>query len=128
MSDLVGSLIVWLRTRPTLAGVTVAGRPPRDMPDKLVVVSRIGGPFDHPVMDVPTVRVQAWAATEALAHDLCQSARSLIWSLRGTRLNNVTVYNVEEFAGPAWLPDPDTDRPRFEATFSIRHREHLTVA
>lgn len=126
MTDLAASLIIWLRTQVT--GATVAASVPRELPDKLLLVRRLGGTFDHPVIDQPTIGIEAWGRTQAQAHDLCQDARARIWSLRGGILNNVAIYRVEEFAGPAWLPDPDHDgRPRYVATFSIGHREHLAV-
>jgi hypothetical protein len=127
MSDLTGSLIIWLR--PQLAPVPVHAAVPRDLPASFVTLRRIGGPFDPPVIDRPTIELAAWGATQAQAEDLAYEARALVWSLdRGGIINGIAVYRVEEFTGPAWLPDPNHDnRPRYVQTFSIRHREHLAV-
>lgn len=126
MADLTGSLIVWLRA--ALTPEVVVSQVPRIRPGSFVVVRRIGGPFDPPVMDLPTVSVEAYGATQSEAYDLLQRARARIWSLRGQTINGIAVYRVEEFAGPAWLPDPETEgTARYVATFSIRHREHLAV-
>jgi hypothetical protein len=127
VTDLAGSLIVWLRTQPAMAGVTIVGRVPRTYPDKLVVIKRGGGIWDWPVVDTPTIEVEVWALTETAAYELAGDVRALIHSLQGGAINNVAVYRVDEFSGPAWLPDPNTDKPRFVTTYSIRHREHLPV-
>jgi hypothetical protein len=127
MTDLAASLIVWLRPRVTDA--TVGGRVPRDRPTRFVLVRRIGGPWRRPMIDTPSIGVEAWAATQAQAHDLAQQVRSLVWSLQGGILNGVAIYRVEEFAGPAWLPDPTSGGdPRYVLTMSVWHREQLGVA
>jgi hypothetical protein len=128
MSDLTGSLIVWLRTQIT-DGTEFAGRVPRDLPAKFVLVRRIGGPWEWPVTDVPTVGVECWAATESAAYLLAQQVRARIHSLQGGSVNGIPVYRVDEFAGPAWLPDPNHENhPRFVTTYSVRHRDHLPVS
>jgi hypothetical protein len=127
MSDLTGSLVVWLRTQVT--PVAVAGSVPRTLPDKFVLVRRLGGPWDWPVTDVATIGTECWAMTETAASELAQEVRAHVHSLQGGTLNGIAVYRVDEFAGPAWLPDSNHEnRPRFVTTFSVRHREHLTVA
>jgi hypothetical protein len=126
MADLAGSLIIWLRGQ--LTPTQVHAKVPRVLPDTFVVLRRIGGPFDHPVIDQPTIALDAYGPTQAAAEALNYEARTLIWSLRGGTVNGIAVYRVEEFAGPAWLPDTDHDgHPRYVTTFSIRHREHLPV-
>jgi hypothetical protein len=132
MIDFAASLIVYLRPRldaPTTVGAKVPG-PPRG---QFVLVRRIGGPLDHPVIDQPTIEISAWAATQALAHDICQEARGHTFKLDPRRpggigmLAGTPIYRVDEFSGPRWDPDPDSEEPRFTTTLSIRHREHLEV-
>jgi hypothetical protein len=127
VNDFAGSLIVWLR--PQLApDAQIAGKVLSPMPAQFVRVARIGGPYQPPMIDTPTVMVEAWAGTEAAAHALIQKVRRLTWSLRGGMLNGMAVYRMEEFAGPAWLPDPDHEgRPRFTFTLSVAHREEMTA-
>jgi hypothetical protein len=127
VSDFTGSLIVWLR--PLIAPVAVGGAVPRDLPDKFVLVRRLGGPFDWPVTDVATVGVDCWAMTESAAYTLAHQVRARVHSLQGGMVNGIAVYRVDEFAGPAWLPDPNHEnRARFVTTYSVRHREHLAVS
>lgn len=125
MADLVGSVIIWMR--PLVTPVPVVARVPRERPESFLVVHRLGGPRVPPVIDNPTVGLEAWGKTQDQAWALIQQGRALIWSLQGGTVNGIAVYRVEEFAGPAWLPDPDTDTPRYTVTLSIRHREHLAV-
>lgn len=128
MQDFTGALIVWLR--PFLAPAPVLAAVPRERPLSFVVVRRIGGPYEPPAVDHPTITVDAWAGTQAAAWELCQQARGRIFTLMrpGSIIAGISVYRIEEFAGPAWLPDPDTDgTPRYTTTLSIRHREHLNV-
>jgi hypothetical protein len=127
MSDLTGSLIVWLR--PLVTPVAVGGSVPRELPDKFVLVRRLGGPWDWPVTDVATIGVECWAMTEVAAYELAQKVRARVHSLQGGTVNGIAVYRVDEFAGPAWLPDPNHEnRARFVVTYSIRHREQLPVS
>jgi hypothetical protein len=127
MIDLPGALIVWLR--PRLTGVDIAGRVPRILPVKFLLVRRIGGVWDWPAVDQPTIETQAWAATDTLAYKVAQDTQALIHSLQGSTLGGAAVYLVEEFAGPQNFPDPERENhPRFVATYSIRHRENLAIA
>lgn len=126
MNDFAGSLIVWMR--PLIPEATIAGTVPRVLPAKFIRIVRIGGPRQFPVMDTPTLSIEAWDATETAAHDLVQKARRLLWSLQGGIVNGIAVYRIEEFAGPGYLPDPDHEgRPRFVFTASVYHREEMSA-
>jgi hypothetical protein len=128
--DFVAALIVWIR--PQLAvGERIGGQKPDDVPvGRFCVAHRAGGPFVWPVVDNPTVIFDVYGPTEAAAHDFAQKIRALVWSRYGKRLgtSGVQVYRVDEFGGPAYLPDPETDEPRFTWTASIQHRENMEVA
>lgn len=126
MIDFAASLIVWLRPQLTDAGV--GAKHPGPHPGRHVLVRRLGGTWQPPVIDNVTVGLEAWAPTAAQAHDLIQEARALVHSLEGGLLNGTAIYRVEEFAGPAWFPDPDSEEPRYTITLNIRHREHLEVS
>jgi hypothetical protein len=128
--DLAAALIVWLRPQLAVDEKIGAKKPAGQYPTgKYVSVRRGGGIFQWPVVDIPTVQIEAWGPTEASAHDLAQKVRALIWSLHGKMLGSVAqVYRIEEFAGPAWLPDDQASEPRWVWTVSIQHREHMEVA
>jgi hypothetical protein len=130
--DFEGALIVWLR--PFLAVDERIGADKPDEPyQKAVVVAQIGGVFRPPVVDVPTIQLDAWGPTKASAKALASKVRARIFSLRPrpgvpNLMGAVPIYNVEEFAQPGYLPDPDTGEPRYRWTVSIQHREHLEVS
>lgn len=84
-----------------------------------VLVRRVGGPRLNQVADNPTVTIEAWQDTDAEAHDLCQLARSVVYAMRGTTEDGHAIYRIGEFGGPADLPDPLSDQPRYTCTLTI---------
>lgn len=78
---------------------------PDPRPDRFVLVPRVGGVKRNLVVDSPTVGVECWAATPKQAHDLCQLVRGLLHALPDKTVAGVAFYRMEEFAGPANLPD-----------------------
>lgn len=94
----------------------------RTLEDTFLLVRRLGGSQHDVVVDDATLAVEAWAPTDIAAHDLIQEARAVVHSLVGTQLDGVAVYRVQEFAGPASLPDPDSDHPRYTLTISVSLR------
>ena len=126
MSDLTGSLIVWLRTQLD-SDVVVVGRVPRTYPDKLVVLRAAGGVHEWPVVDASIVEAEVWGVTETAAYGLAHEVRARIHGLRGSTVNSIPVYRVDDYSKAAWLPDPATDNPRFVLTLEVRHREELSV-
>lgn len=102
--------------------VTVATQVPTTRPAQLVRVLRTGGAH-HPDPGVPVeqaqLTVECWAATQAASHDLAQISRALIFASRGTVTG---VSRVEEVGGPAYLPDPLSDDPRWTFTVWVTYR------
>lgn len=101
---------------------TVGTRIPNPRPARHVRVRRIGGPRRNIVADGPHVSVEAWGPTDEEAADLAQLCRGLIHAMHGTTIAGVAVYGVSELAGPAELPDPTSDQPRYVQTFEITLR------
>lgn len=104
--------------------VTVATRIPNPRPDRLVVAHRIGGPRRNAVVDDAMISFECWAPTHAAAHDLAALVRALVFSMRGQTIASTSVYRVIETAGPADVPDPTSQVPRYvwTATVSVRGR------
>lgn len=94
----------------------------RDGTETFLACRRVGGPNRDVVVDDATLSIEAWAPTKAAAHDLIQQARGVLHSLVGSQLDGVPVYDVSEFAGPAYLPDPDSSHPRYTLTASVSLR------
>lgn len=103
-------------TAPVSSGV----RSPR--PSRFVTVRRVGGVRQTIVSDAASLTVEAWAPLEQDARDLAQLCRALIVAMEGTAQEDVPIYRVTEFAGPADLPDPQSNIPRCTFTVSISVR------
>lgn len=116
----VGHLRAELAARDDSA--KVGTRVPNPRPARFVRIRRIGGPRLNLVADRPQLSIESWAATEEQAADLAQLCRGLIHAMRGTTVAGVAIYRVTEFAGPAELPDPTSDQPRYVQTFEIAMR------
>lgn len=105
-------------------GVDKYDTPPtdRDGTQTFLLVRRVGGPSRDVVIDDATLALEGWAPTRDEAHDLLQEARAHLHALVGTQLDGVPIYRVDEFAGPAWLPDPDSSHPRWTLTAVVSAR------
>lgn len=98
---------------------------PSPRPANFVTLRRVGGVRRSLVVDEPSIAVEAWGPNEGAATDLAQLARAVIHAAVGASFPNVgTIYRVVEFAGPASLPDPDSDQARvtFTVAVSVRGR------
>lgn len=103
-------------------GVPVRSRVPNPRPARFVLVFRTGGPRVNVVTDAAQVTIEAWATDAVDAHDLAQAARAIVGGLEGTVTGGVTLYGVDEFSGPAFLPDPASDQARFTWSVSVHAR------
>lgn len=69
------------RISEALPGVEVATSVPPDRPAELIVVRREGGRALNATQDAPGVGIDAWAATEARAYELCRAAGDAVRAL-----------------------------------------------
>lgn len=119
--DAIGTTVAAIKA--ALPTFSVGTKVPNPRPDRLVTVRRTGGPRATRVSDLPQITVEVWAPTDIAAHDACQLARAAVTGLAdGTNRDGVIVYRVDEFAGPADLPDPLTPYPRWTFTVSMHVR------
>lgn len=109
---------------PSLAfpDVSVGRKIPNPRPNRFVRVLRTGGPRRAIVIDSAQMTVEAWSNDPAEAHDLAQAARAIVNSMAGTVQAGVIVANVDEFSGPADLPDPESGQARYTWTVSVNTR------
>jgi len=108
-----------------MLGATVLTRlpaAPGTRPTEFLLVERTGGPRATIVSDRPQVTIEAWATSKPDAHDLIQQARTRLHGLRGTHSTGSTIYRTDEAAGPAWLPDPESDTARYTFTATLHVR------
>lgn len=115
--DAVQVVKAWLDTKSL--GADVVGVIPNPRPNKLVHVRRIGGQRRGLVIDMATVAIDSWAKTEIEAHSLALLVRAHVGAMGGQSVEDSVVYRVIEFAGPADIPDPDSDSPRTRQTFQV---------
>lgn len=109
--------------------VPVHHKVPEVRPARFVTIVRGGGPRASLVVDRPTLMVEAWAETDADAEDLAQQSRALLHAMRGLTHGGTAIYRIDEFSGPATLPDPDSGQARSVFTLSLLMRGHdLTTA
>lgn len=123
--DVISTIIDALNDQlPTLGftGVPVRSRVPAARPARFVLVFRTGGPRVNVVTDSATLTIEAWASSDTESHDLAQAARAIVNSLEGDVVGGVTVYGVNEFSGPGYLPDPESDQSRYTWTTSVNIR------
>jgi len=123
--DVEDALQQYLTTELAARGDTATAhvRVPHPRPARFATVARVGGPRRSLIVDDATVAVECWATTPGQAHDLIQLVRALIHAAQATTLDSgVQVYRVQEFAGPAHLPDPVSDQARYTMTFSVQTR------
>ncbi|MGH8878160.1 MAG: hypothetical protein ACRD0P_12585 [Stackebrandtia sp.] len=95
---------------------------PHPRPDKFVTLTRLGGVKPSIITDAAQIGVECWAATGKQAHGLAQQARGLLHALPGAILDGHTVYRIDEWAGPANLPDPVSDQSRYTFQLSVHIR------
>ena len=105
----------------TLA-VPVYSKVPTVRPATFVVVRRVGGVRRNEVTDEPMVTVECWASKDADAADLAALARAYVDGMAGETIEGTAVYRVTDIAGPAYLPDPESDMPRYTFTFQAAMR------
>lgn len=90
---------------------------PTDRPARFVQVFRTGGPRHNLVVDGAQLTVECWADTDAEAADLAALVRGALFAIRSEIVGTVTFYKVDELAGPADLPDPESNQARM--TWSV---------
>lgn len=105
----------------------VRSKVPNPRPDAFVTVTRTGGPKRNIVTDAAQVTVESWHESDEEAHDLAQAARAYLNAMVGQTVNGAPVYRVDELSGPARLPDPLSEQPRYSQSFEIAIRGEVLV-
>lgn len=122
--DAVEALCDYVRTALDVLGpaIPVGTRVPKPRPDLFVRFERVGGARRNLVIDEVSVVVEAWGSDEGAAHDLAQQVRAILFASVRQQTSAGMIYRVIESAGPASLPDSDTDQARFTLTMSVAVR------
>lgn len=99
-----------------LPSCKVAASIPSPRPDEFVTVRRVGGVATSLVVDAPAVAFECWSSSGSAAAALAALVRAIVRSWQGEDVGGLTVYKVQESAGPASLPDPVSHQPRYTFT------------
>jgi hypothetical protein len=74
-------------------------------------------------LDGARIQVDVFGGTAEQAWDATAAVRSKLWDLEGLHVpGSGMVTGIQEISGPAWLPDPRTERARW--TWDIRVYAH----
>jgi hypothetical protein len=102
--------------------VPVGTRVPSPRPPEFVRISRAGGTRRNLVTEDARIAVEAWAQAAEDAADLAEAVRSILHSIRGTVVDGVPIYRVDDAEGLADDPDALSDQPRYQFALSLTVR------
>ena len=122
--DTLDALITSLHTELAtlrLMPVAVTAKVPNPRPERLVRLTRVGGPATSRIVDTPLLLLEAWAPTEKETQELLNDARALVLRT-GRHMPGLFVRRAAEVGGPSMDPDPDTDSPRWRCTVELTVR------
>lgn len=87
----------------------------------LAVVRKVAGRQDgsEAPLDVATIQVDAWGTTKANAATLRSAVRDACDALREPTTQGTVVLYGANCVGDTWVPDPESDQPRYAMTFEV---------
>lgn len=102
-----------------LPGVAVhAGAVPNPRPGQLVMLESAGGGDLSVAHDNQLLIVDSWGASNGQAYDLAQDVRAYLSALSNYRSpTGQLIYAASPSGGVVWMPDPDSDSPRYRQIF-----------
>lgn len=103
-------------------GVPVHVQVPKTRPSKFVMVELAGGSDASPVHERAALIVDSWGPSVAEAQDLAQLVRSHLRAIRNDVLGGVLVYQARPAGGVVWMPDLDSNTPRFRQNWTLSVR------
>lgn len=110
-------------------GVHVGTKVPTTRPERFIRTVRTGGFRRDPITDVARITFECWAKSSTDAERDAQTVRDLFYRSPGTVLSNrdarFKIHRVEEVAGPADSPDPDSKSPRYTLTLEVHLRGRM---
>lgn len=123
--DIEAVIVGWLAAVLPAYGVNqpVSTRVPNPRPVQFIRIVRTGGPRQNMVVDGAQVTIECWhrdsaptaAGTAAIVRAVVSSAKNV------TTPSGTVIYDVDEFSGPALLPDVSQE-PRYTWTCRINVR------
>jgi hypothetical protein len=122
--DIEAAVVQYLT--PLLADAYVSTEVPEVVPPKVVQILLTGGQRTNLVNDVFQITISCEDDDKAIASQLGRTAWALMMGADGKTVGGVYIRQTENVGIPQYLPDPDTNRPRYLAT--VRWHSRPTVA
>lgn len=110
--------VQFLKSRTERDGRKVGTKAPKTG-TRYTRVSRVGGASRDLVTDSPMILVECFADDGVTAADDAKIDRALL--MAAARLSD-DVARVQDVGGPSFLPDPDTNLPRYQFTVQLDMR------
>lgn len=97
------------------ADVHVSSKMPRTRPEKIVRISRAGGPMANMVTDAPLLIFECWAISSVDAENLANLVRAELARSQSKTIDGAFIRWYREAGGPADFDHPDvTDMSRWQ--------------
>jgi hypothetical protein len=99
----------------------IAGRVSTELHSTLAClqVTSLGGAQPWPWQATPEFQLSAWGGTKAEANLLARTAVAATYDLVGQAVDGGRVVGVDVRLAPLWLPDEDTNRPRYRTDVAL---------
>ena len=110
-------------------GVLTVTKIPTSRPKRFIRTVRTGGFRRDAITDVARITFECWGESSTAAERDTQLVRDLYFRSPGTVLptsgGRVKIHRVEEVAGPADSPDPDSNSSRYTLTLEVHLRGRM---
>jgi len=90
---------------------------PGTITNPTIRIKRISGAQRDIIVDRPVIDVDVFWTDYGLTSAIARQITASLLSLRGLKLMNGVISNVNVVQGPRWLPEPDPNLFRFGATY-----------
>jgi hypothetical protein len=90
---------------------------PENITTPTVRIKRISGAQRDITTDRPILDVDTFWSDYGIASAVARQVTASLLSLRGLQLMNGVIANVNVVQGPRWMPEPDPNLYRFNATY-----------
>lgn len=104
---------------PSYTDATIVTTVPKPRPSRFVRLWRNGGAAANRILDRPMVTIEGWSTDSVDAHEITAACRMAL--LEHSSLLPL-VRGVDEITGPYWIPDPESETPRYRFTMQLTVR------
>jgi len=101
-------------------GVRVVTILPATIKMPTVRIKRISGAQRNIIQDHPILDFDTFSSDYGLSSTVARQVTPSLLNLRGHQLMNGVIQDVTVVQGPRWLPDPDPNLFRFNASYEVK--------